>query len=109
MGLGVEAEGHVGCIDNCFILPLFLFLIAIMACAGCVSVSEKFMMQLSFGQIYNFVLKPMIPKELGDPGEVRHIWLGQEKLNCRAFLHFVLSLLSGPYSLSLDSCSLRAL
>lgn len=107
MGLGVER--HVGCIDNCFILLLFLFVIAVMACAGCVSVSEKFMKQLSFGQIYNFFLKSMIPKELGDPGEVRHIWLGQEKLNCRACLHIALSLLYGPYLLSLNSCSLRAL
>ena len=30
----------------------FLFLTAIRACAGCMSVSETFMKQLSFGQIY---------------------------------------------------------
>lgn len=93
----MEPEGHVGW--QLFYTTLFLFLIAVMACAGCVFVSEKFMKQLSFRQIYNFFLKPMIPKELGDPGEVRHIWLGQKKLNHRACLHIALSLLYGPYSI----------
>lgn len=39
VGLGVEA-GHVDCIDNCFILPMFLLLTAIMACAGCIFVTN---------------------------------------------------------------------
>lgn len=46
----------------------------------------------------------MIPKELGDPGEVRQIWLGQ-KLNHRACLHIALSLLYGPYSIWIPAAS----
>ena len=34
---------------------LFLLLTAVTVCAGCMSVSEKFMKQLSFGQICNFL------------------------------------------------------
>lgn len=54
VGLGVEAEGHVGRVDSC-VLPVFFSLIAIMACLGFMPVSEEFMKQLSFGQIYNFL------------------------------------------------------
>lgn len=75
VGLGVEAEGHVGCVDS-FVLPVFFSLIAVMACVGCMPVSEEFMKQLSFGQIYNFFFLPIILKELGYYRGVRHILLG---------------------------------
>lgn len=68
-----EAEGHTVALT--VVLYYLLLLAAVVAYAGCTSVSEKFMKPLSFGQICNYFITHDT-KELEDPGAVRHVWLG---------------------------------